>query len=147
VLNLERDCIHHDPVTDLWSITGRRWKSAYDQHGNKLPEGEQRQVPWTIIEPVARAINVLHRLHPYRMLFPRSLHPEPTLSVRTSRRPGQARDTQAVRGDIDALITWINQYWATTGLLTRSLRTPTARSHQPGFARPWPGTSSGNRAD
>ena len=116
VLNLERDCVQHDPVTDLWSITGRRWKSAYDQDGNKLPEGEQRQDPWTTIEPAARAIDVLHRLHPHPMLFPRYLHPQPSLSVRTSRRPGQARDTQAVRGDIDALITWINQYCAAVGL-------------------------------
>jgi hypothetical protein len=116
VLNLERGGVQYDPATGLWSITGRRWKGVQDHHGDKIPEGEQRLDPWTTVAQAARAIAVLQRLHPYQMLFPRQIHPRPTPSARTSKRPGQARDSQAVRVDIDALIAWINSYCASTGL-------------------------------
>jgi len=47
-LNLERDCISHDPTTGLWLLTGRRFKGVRDEHGNKIPEGEQRRDPWVV---------------------------------------------------------------------------------------------------
>src|SRR5262249_12843596 len=116
VLNLERGCVHHDPTTGLWSITGRHWKGARDHNGNKIPEGAQRQDPWTTVEQAARAIGALERLHGHQLLFPRELHPNPTINPQTSKRPGQARESRAVCLDIEALIDWINSYCDNAGL-------------------------------
>jgi integrase len=77
VLNLERGCVQQDPVTGLWSITGRYWKGAVDHNGDRIPEGEQRRDPWTTVEQAASAINVLQRLHRHQMLFPDSCIPAP----------------------------------------------------------------------
>lgn len=74
-LNLERGCVSHDPTTGLWLISGRRFKGARDEQGNKIAEGEQRRDPWVVAEQAAHAVTVLQRLHDHRLLFPEKLHP------------------------------------------------------------------------
>ncbi len=114
VLNLERGCAGHDPVTGLWSVTGKHWKSARDKNGNKIPDGEQRPDPWTTIQPVAAAITVLERLHPHQLLFTAELHP--TRIGHAQARPDQSRKLRFGQGrtardlprDIKNLIEWIN---------------------------------------
>lgn len=116
VLNLERGCVGHDPVTGLWFVTGKHWKSARDHNGNKLPEGEQRADPWTTIQPAAAAITALERLHPDKLLFTAQLHP--TRIDHAQARPdqhralrfGQGRTAGELPRDIKNLIGWVNNY-------------------------------------
>jgi integrase len=74
LLNLERDCVDHDSDTGLWLLRGKQWKNVVDEHGRKLPEGQLRDDPWVVVEPVAHAVDVLQRLHPHRLLFPAELN-------------------------------------------------------------------------
>jgi len=90
-LNLERDRVSHGPAIDLWLITGRRFKGARDEHGNKIPEGEQRRDPWVVAEQAAHAVAVLQRLHDHRLLFRETLHQLRQYRA-GSGRIGQARD-------------------------------------------------------
>ncbi len=122
VLNLERGCAGHDPVTGLWFVTGKHWKTARDHHGNKIPEGEQRPDPWTTIQPVAHAITALERLHPHQLLFSAELHP--ARIDQTHARPeqhrqlrfGQGRTARDLTRDISNLIKWINNHCARQSL-------------------------------
>ena len=122
VLNLERGCAGHDPVTGLWFVTGKHWKSARDHHGNKLPEGEQRPDPWTTIQPVAHAITALERLHPHQLLFTAQLHPARVDHTHASPeehrklRFGQGRTARDLPRDIKNLIEWINNHCDRQGL-------------------------------
>ncbi len=75
VLNLRRGCVRHDADTDLWLMEGLYFKGAEDGDGNKVPEGQPREDPWVVIEPVARAVTVLERLHPHTLLFPTRIEP------------------------------------------------------------------------
>lgn len=42
-------------------IRGREFKTATDEHGNHLPSGAKRDVPWVAITPVVAALRVLER--------------------------------------------------------------------------------------
>lgn len=117
VLNLERGCAHRDPVTQLWLIAGKHWKNARDDHGNKIPEGQQRPDPWTTVAPAAAAIAVLERLHPQQLLFTTELKPareqQPASVAHGQRRVtryGLGRTPGEINNDIAALIVWINQH-------------------------------------
>jgi hypothetical protein len=46
VLNVERGCVAYDPITGLWTITGRKFNGARDSEGDKIPEGQVRDDPW-----------------------------------------------------------------------------------------------------
>jgi integrase len=72
VLTLRRGCVRYDPAAGLWLLSGRNWKGAVDEHGAKLAEGQERTDPWVVVEPVARAVAVLERLHDQPLLFPTS---------------------------------------------------------------------------
>ena len=113
-LNLERDCVSHDPATDLWLVTGRRFKGVRDQQGNKIAEGEQRRDPWVVAEQAAHAVAVLQRLHDHRLLFPENLHPLRQCRA-DSDRIGQARDPSGLTRDISAFIAWVNEHAPTLG--------------------------------
>jgi hypothetical protein len=114
LLSLERDCVEHDQVTGLWLMHGKQWKGVVDDRGRKLPEGQLRDDPWTVIEPVAQAVNVLQRLHDQPLLFPTQL-----TSFTKGRGPHTrphtitARRTEVMNNDIAALIAWINHYCST----------------------------------
>lgn len=111
LLSLQRDCIDHDPVTNLWFLRGRQWKGAVGPDGQKLPEGSPRTDPWTVIQPVARAVDVLHRLHPHSLLFPAQLrHDGTVLGPDRRARPITGRSSRAAGEAIADLISWVNDY-------------------------------------
>jgi integrase len=117
VLNLERGCISYDESARLWLMNGRLWKGATDEEGTKIPEGEERHDPWTVIELVAQAVNVLERLHDRSLLFPVLLDERRNVGGSAARRrPGQALTSSAMGEDITQFIAWINTYCDTRGL-------------------------------
>jgi integrase len=74
VLNLERGCCtaqRREDGTVRYLITGRHFKGVTGEDGNTIPGGQTRSQPWTVIEPVHRAITVLEELTEGRLLFPR----------------------------------------------------------------------------
>ncbi|MFD9503446.1 hypothetical protein [Streptomyces sp. NPDC060035] len=76
VLHLERGCGTAEPQpegTIRYRITGRHFKGVKDSDGNTIPEGEIRPHPWTAIEPVHQAVQVLEALQGGQLLFPRQL--------------------------------------------------------------------------
>jgi integrase len=109
VLNLRRGCIERDDDNDLWLMRGLYFKGARDKDGSKLPEGETRRDPWVVIEPVARAISVLERLHPHQLLFPTRIEPYHLLSGRTHKRSGNARTDGSITEDLAAFTDWVNE--------------------------------------
>ncbi len=74
VLNLERGCCTAERRKDgtvRYLVTGRHFKGVTDEEGNTIPGGQARSQPWTVIEPVHRAITVLEELTDGPLLFPR----------------------------------------------------------------------------
>jgi integrase len=74
ILNLERGCCTAERRKDgtvRYLITGRHFKGVTDEDGNTIPGGQARSQPWTVIEPVHRAITVLEELTDGPLLFPR----------------------------------------------------------------------------
>jgi hypothetical protein len=114
VLNLRRGCITRDAVSGLWLMEGLYFKGAEDENGNKLPEGEVRHDPWVVIELVAQAVEVIERLHPRPLIFPRSLEPRVKAYAGQKRR-GQARTGSALIIDLAAFTAWVNAYCAGHG--------------------------------
>lgn len=113
VLDLRRGCVDHDPDTGLWLMTGTYFKNAIDGNGNKLPAGAPRRDPWVVVEPVARAVTVLERLHNQPLLFPRTLDPR---RRDNKRRTGEARISTMVAGDLAAFVDWVNTYCTTRSI-------------------------------
>ena len=100
----------HDPATGLWTIRGRNFKGAHDADGEKIPEGQDRDDPWTTVAAAGRAVAVLERLHSHRLLFATQLHPGRfTGGVSTTRA---ARNAGLIADDIAALMNWVNDYTA-----------------------------------
>ncbi|NKQ58446.1 hypothetical protein HFP15_36915 [Amycolatopsis sp. K13G38] len=112
VLNLERGCLSHNPATGIWSITGKKFKGARDEHGNKIPEGQFRDDPWVIVAQTAHAVTVLERLHYQRLLFPAEMHPH--RGTHSTRR-GRARHARGIPYDIAAFLAWVKDYCIATG--------------------------------
>jgi len=111
MLNLHRGCVEYDAATELWSVQGQQWKGAVDGEGEKLPEGTPRVDPWTVIDVVAHAIDVLERLHPHALLFPSQLRAH-------GKNLGKRRQTSQLKGQndvsatlaIEEFIAWVNRY-------------------------------------
>lgn len=111
LLNLQRGCVEHDPVTGLWLIHGRQWKGAVGPDGQKLPHGIQRADPWTVVEPVAQSIEILQRLHPHPLLFPNQLHDRGTRRGPQRRaRPAAGVRPHSITEAITELTCWVNQH-------------------------------------
>jgi hypothetical protein len=109
-LTLRRGCVGYDQATRLWLLRGRAWKGALDETGAKRPEGAERADPWVVIEPVARAVGVLERLHDQELLFPVALFPGSRAARRSSGRQGMARTAQDVAEAIARFVAWVNAY-------------------------------------
>lgn len=73
VTELRRGCCiplpHDEGQPERFAITGREYKSAIDAQGNRVLGGRIRNVPWIVIEPVARAIRIMERLSESDFLF------------------------------------------------------------------------------
>lgn len=74
---LRRGCLRAvdlgDGATHRYELHGTTFKTAIDDAGNTIPAGVDRDQPWMVIEPVARAIAVLERLHSQDVLFSTAL--------------------------------------------------------------------------
>ncbi|MER5641584.1 integrase [Kitasatospora sp. NPDC002227] len=67
VQNLRSGCCPEpdpDGTTGHHLIFSRHFKNVTDEDGNHISGGEDREVPWTAIAPVVRAIRVLERMVP-----------------------------------------------------------------------------------
>ncbi|MEW2620861.1 hypothetical protein [Streptomyces sp. NPDC048106] len=110
-LNLERDCIEHDPATGLILLRGKHFKGVRHPDGSPRAEGEPRADPWVVTTPVATAVAVLGRLHDARLLFPNTLLVNGRSRAGSLReRVGRARGDSICNKDIGRFIDWINQY-------------------------------------
>ena len=71
-LALKRGCCQPSDSTDKLSgyeIRGLTFKKRGDD-GNTIVGGVERRNAWHVIEPVARAVEVMEQLHPHELLFP-----------------------------------------------------------------------------
>jgi hypothetical protein len=92
-------------------IHGREFKTATDEHGNHLPSGAERDVPWVAITPVVAAIRVLELMVPAgRLLFEYSLH-DPSGRAGTG-----SLNVEALTKRIWDFTAWVNREAASLGL-------------------------------
>lgn len=87
------------------AIDGYVFKSAIDADGNSIPGGQQRERPWFVIEPVARAIQVAEQLSDASLIFNSGIF---------SRAGEPVRDepiaTVRVRDRLAQFTEWVNDY-------------------------------------
>ncbi|WP_406301118.1 hypothetical protein OHA61_00355 [Streptomyces sp. NBC_00885] len=113
VLNLQRGCARRDSNTGLTLVHGQHFKGVRDTAGRHVPQGEERPDPWVVVEPVARAVTVLERLHNAELLFPTTLNIDGRATAASlCQRAGKARTDSNASADINAFITWVNDYCA-----------------------------------
>ena len=72
--------------------------------GNAVRGGQERPHPWYVIEPVATAISVMERLHPYDLLFPVAAFNSRTIPHSETR----AATTHTINRAIRQLVDWCN---------------------------------------
>ena len=105
-LALKRGCCQPSDSTDDLSgyeIRGLTFKKR-GRDGNTIRGGVERRNPWYVIEPVARAVKVMERLHPHELLFPVA-----AFGIDTARSTTRSADTPSVNHNIRALIDWCNE--------------------------------------
>lgn len=73
VLGLRAGCCP-DPESGRHLIRGHVFKTARDEDGNHLSQGQLREVPWVAIPPVVTAIRVLEQITPEGLLFASAAH-------------------------------------------------------------------------
>ena len=112
VLALKRGCCQlSDSTDDLsgYEIRGLTFKKRGDD-GNTIVGGVERRNPWHVIEPVARAVNVMEKLHPHELLFPvAAFDPRAGSATTVSAQP------RSVNSNIWGLIGWCNQHADASG--------------------------------
>ncbi|WP_220135697.1 hypothetical protein [Nocardia gipuzkoensis] len=116
-LNLERGCIDRDPATGLILVRAKHFKGLRNADGAPAGAGIERVDPWVVVEPVARAVEVVGRLHDSPLLFPNTLEVNGKSSPDRlkARTVDAARNDQLMTKDIDGFIAWVNQYCAQYG--------------------------------
>ena len=105
-LALKRGCCQvSDSTNDLsgYEIRGLTFKKR-GRDGNTIRGGVERRNPWYVIEPVARAVEVMERLHPHELLFPVA-----AFGTNTGRSATFSAKTTRVNKSIRALIKWCNE--------------------------------------
>ncbi len=113
VLNLERGCVSHDPSSGIWSVTAREWKGVKDAIGGKAVEGEARTFPWTVIEPVAKAIAVMEALHDDHYVFERP--PSPVSEAQRAKHSTTGLRAAAANRLVNRFAEWVNTYCGERG--------------------------------
>lgn len=107
VLNLERGCCTTEQRTDgtaRYLVTGRHFKGVTDEEGSSIPHGQTRSQPWTVIEPVRRAITVLEELTDGPLLFPRGF----SKAAKPRSYLGSAMSATTANARITQFATWAN---------------------------------------
>lgn len=115
VLALRRGCCVARPIDHgavRHEITGSTFKAVLDEDGNTRAEGEVRDHPWFVIQPVAQAIAVMEALSGEELLFPRQLFME---FRRVNHVPGSAAEVRRTTAAIGDFIEWVNSYAVTAG--------------------------------
>ena len=105
-LALKRGCCQLSDTTDDLSgyeIRGLTFKKR-GRDGNTIRGGVERRNPWYVIEPVARAVEVMERLHPHELLFPVA-----AFGIKTGRSTTRSAKTTKVNQNIRSLIEWCNE--------------------------------------
>ena len=105
-LALERGCCQLSDSADGLSgyeIRGLTFKKR-GRDGNTIRGGVERRNPWYVIEPVARAVEVMERLHPHELLFPVA-----AFGINPGRSATFSANTSRVNRNIRALIKWCNE--------------------------------------
>ncbi len=124
IKHLRRGCLHvrHDDSGRpyRWQVTGLAFKGENDPSGV--------EATWTIGEPAARAVEILHRLQPpdVDLLFARLAHGPG--NRRTDVNVSDALTSQGTNKQLNWFVDWINDYCDTHG---RSDRVPLVNK------RPW----------
>jgi integrase len=97
-------------------IRGHEFKTATDEHGNQLPGGAERDVPWVAIAPVVTAIRVLERMVPGgELLFAYSAH-DPC-----GRHGTGSLNVEAFQQRIEDFTAWANREAASHGLPSEAI--------------------------
>ena len=112
VLALKRGCCQpSDPTDELsgYEIRGLTFKKRGGD-GNTIVGGVERRNAWYVIEPVARAVNVMEKLHPHELLFPVA-----AFDTRAGRSTTVSAHTNRVNSNIRGLIDWCNQHADASG--------------------------------
>ncbi|MFD6394184.1 integrase [Nocardia sp. NPDC060259] len=113
-LELEVGCCP-DPIDDgtgsvRYQLHGLFFKGARHPDGTPSRGGIPREVPWTVVPPVAAAVRVLEQIVDGPMLFPTN---PPWLAKNCDRRrPGDVMSTMAANARIRSFIDWVNDYAA-----------------------------------
>lgn len=91
-------------------ISGFEYKTARDEEGNQVLGGRERKRPWTVIEPVARAIHLAETLSQSDYVFDQGIFRVSSDEIRN--RPCYAGE---LTGSVKSFIAWINEYCTTSG--------------------------------
>jgi hypothetical protein len=92
-----------------YELHGLFFKGARDPDGKPAPGGTRREVPWTVVPPVADAVRVLERIVKGPLLFPTK--PPWTIDTRGRRqRTGEALTCLGANARIASFIAWVNDY-------------------------------------
>lgn len=114
VLDLEQGCCTAEQRPDgtvRYLISGRHFKGVTDDDGNTIPGGQLRPHPWTVIEPVHRAITVLEELSDRPRLFPREF----SKAAKPRAYLGDAMSALTANARIARFIAWANTLAAEHG--------------------------------
>jgi hypothetical protein len=101
-----------DGTTSRHLIRGYHYKNVTDDDGNHISAGQEREVPWVAITPVAHAIRVLERMVPTgELLFSAAHH-----DIRSLRGHPGALKNAALNLRIAHFIRWANREARAHGL-------------------------------
>ena len=93
-----------------YKITGKEYKGSLDGEGNRILGGRTRENPWIVIQPVAKAIEVVESLSNSDYLFDSTL-----FLARTAKPKNRARSTSTLSIAIRDFAAWVNQFCMETG--------------------------------
>ncbi|CAG4931779.1 hypothetical protein [Acidithrix sp. C25] len=105
-------CTATRPEPDMpphFEIRGLSFKDALDEDGNAIPGGVERETPWIVLEPVAKAIATAEAMHSSGYVFTRGLF---RAQKQEELEPPLA---QAARDSIRSFVDWWNAYCQTNG--------------------------------